>query len=66
MNSAEIQKAEDILNTLIVAYNNDAIQDKNTESTKTLNFIEERIKKRLSGELGQVENEKKSLSREIN
>ncbi|MDV3894331.1 capsular biosynthesis protein [Elizabethkingia anophelis] len=60
MNSAEIQKAEDILNALIVAYNNDAIQDKNTESTKTLNFIEERIK-RLSGELGQVENEKESF-----
>ncbi|MHC6200113.1 GumC family protein [Elizabethkingia miricola] len=60
MNSAEIQKAEDILNALIIAYNNDAIKDKNTESTKTLNFIEERIK-RLSGELGQVENEKENF-----
>ncbi|HAY3498900.1 polysaccharide biosynthesis tyrosine autokinase [Elizabethkingia anophelis] len=60
MNYAEIQKAKDILNALIIAYNNDAIQDKNSESTKTLVFIEDRIKK-LSGELGQVENEKESF-----
>ncbi|MCT3924704.1 polysaccharide biosynthesis tyrosine autokinase [Elizabethkingia anophelis] len=60
MNYAEVQKARDILNNLILAYNNDAIQDKNSESTKTLVFIEDRIKK-LSGELGQVENEKESF-----
>ena len=41
---AQIQKAKDILNALVVAYNNDAIQDKNSESGKTLSFIEERIK----------------------
>lgn len=44
---AQIQKAKDILNALVVAYNNDAIQDKNSESGKTLSFIEERIKKYL-------------------
>ena len=60
MNYAEVQKARDILNNLVLAYNNDAIQDKNSESTKTLVFIEDRIKK-LSGELGQVENEKESF-----
>lgn len=60
MNYAEAQKAEDILNALVVAYNNDAIQDKNSESTRTLTFIEDRIKK-LSGELGQVENEKENF-----
>lgn len=60
MNYAEIQKAKDILNALVVVYNNDAIQDKNSESTKTLAFIEDRIKK-LSGELGQVENEKENF-----
>ncbi|MHA7608252.1 GumC family protein [Elizabethkingia meningoseptica] len=60
MNYAQVQKASDILNSLVVAYNNDAIQDKNSESTKTLTFIEDRIKK-LSGELGQVENEKESF-----
>ncbi|MDX8568428.1 polysaccharide biosynthesis tyrosine autokinase [Elizabethkingia sp. HX XZB] len=60
MNYAQVQKAKDILDALVVAYNNDAIQDKNSESTKTLVFIEDRIKK-LSGELGQVENEKESF-----
>ncbi|HAY3551973.1 polysaccharide biosynthesis tyrosine autokinase [Elizabethkingia meningoseptica] len=60
MNYAETQKAKDILNALVIAYNNDAIQDKNSESAKTLTFIEDRIKK-LSGELGQVENEKESF-----
>ncbi|AQX04974.1 capsular biosynthesis protein [Elizabethkingia meningoseptica] len=60
MNYAQIQKAKDVLNALVIAYNDDAIQDKNSESTKTLAFIEDRIKK-LSGELGQVENEKESF-----
>ncbi len=65
MNYAQIQKAKDVLNALVIAYNDDAIQDKNSESTKTLAFIEDRIKK-LSGELGQVENEKKVLNLAIN
>ncbi|OBS13140.1 capsular biosynthesis protein [Elizabethkingia miricola] len=60
MNYPQKQKAEDILNAMVIAYNNDAIQDKNSESTKTLDFIEDRIKK-LSGELGQVENEKENF-----
>ncbi|UTF90536.1 GumC family protein [Elizabethkingia anophelis] len=60
MNYAQVQKAKDVLNALVVAYNNDAIQDKNSESSKTLTFIEERIKK-LSVELGQVENDKESF-----
>ncbi|MBB4806195.1 capsular exopolysaccharide synthesis family protein [Chryseobacterium defluvii] len=53
----QISKAQDVLNALVVAYNNDAILDKNSESKKTLDFIEERIKK-LSVELGQVEDQK--------
>ncbi|MEL5902225.1 polysaccharide biosynthesis tyrosine autokinase [Elizabethkingia anophelis subsp. anophelis] len=60
VNYAQKQKAKDILNALVIAYNNDAIQDKSSESTKTLDFIEDRIK-RLSGELGQVENEKENF-----
>jgi uncharacterized protein involved in exopolysaccharide biosynthesis len=64
MQYPQIEKAEDILNSLIIAYNNDAILDKNTESRKTLDFIEDRIKK-LSGELGEVENQKKVLSQKI-
>ncbi|AJW64761.1 Tyrosine-protein kinase ptk [Elizabethkingia miricola] len=60
INYPQTQKAKDILDALVVAYNNDAIQDKNSESSKTMTFIEERIKK-LSGELGQVENEKENF-----
>ncbi|MEC5171980.1 polysaccharide biosynthesis tyrosine autokinase [Chryseobacterium nepalense] len=61
----QISKAEDILNNLVVAYNNDAILDKNQESQKTLDFIEDRIK-RLSGELGEVENEKENFKSKNN
>ncbi|OPB86947.1 GumC family protein [Elizabethkingia ursingii] len=60
MNYAQVHKAEDVLDALVVAYNNDAIQDKNSESSRTLAFIEDRIKK-ISVELGQVENEKESF-----
>lgn len=56
----QVSKAKDILNSLVMAYNNDAITDKNLESKKTLDFIEDRIKK-LSIELGQVENEKENF-----
>lgn len=55
-----IEKSQEALNTLVAVYNADAILDKNSESTKTLNFIEDRIKK-LSVELGQVENEKETF-----
>jgi capsular exopolysaccharide synthesis family protein len=48
-----------------VVYNNDAILDKNLESQKTLDFIEDRIK-RLSGELGEVENEKENFKSKNN
>ncbi|WP_185269169.1 GumC family protein [Chryseobacterium indologenes] len=65
MQYPQIEKAEDILNSLIIAYNNDAILDKNTESRKTLDFIEDRIKK-LSGELGEVENQKESFKSKNN
>ncbi|QBA20594.1 polysaccharide biosynthesis tyrosine autokinase [Chryseobacterium indologenes] len=57
MSYPQITKAEDVLNSLVVAYNNDAILDKNSESKKTLDFIEDRIKK-LTGELGDVESQK--------
>lgn len=54
---ANIDKAKDIVNTLVNVYNNDAIYDKNSESKKTKNFIDDRINI-ISKELGQVENEK--------
>jgi capsular exopolysaccharide synthesis family protein len=61
----QISKAQDILNNLVIAYNNDAILDKNLESKKTLDFIEDRIKK-LSGELGEVENQKENFKTKNN
>ncbi|MGH1519246.1 GumC family protein [Chryseobacterium sp. JK1] len=61
----QVLKAKDIINSLVVAYNSDAISDKNSESRKTLDFIEDRIKK-LSGELGEVENQKESFKSKNN
>lgn len=57
MKYPEITKARDILNSLVVAYNNDAILDKDSESKRTLEFIDDRVLK-LQNELGNVENEK--------
>ncbi|MFS4431885.1 GumC family protein [Chryseobacterium sp. S90] len=65
LNYPQIVKAEDILNNLVVAYNNDAMSDKNSESKKTLDFIEDRIKK-LSGELGEVEDQKENFKSKNN
>ncbi|WP_419487232.1 GumC family protein [Chryseobacterium bernardetii] len=57
LNYANVNKAKDIVNTLVKVYNNDAISDKNSESQKTKDFIDDRINL-ISKELGQVENEK--------
>ncbi|MDH6250688.1 tyrosine-protein kinase Etk/Wzc [Chryseobacterium sp. H1D6B] len=65
LNYPQIDKAIDILNALVKAYNNDAITDKNLESKKTLDFIEDRIKK-LSVELGQVEDQKENFKTKNN
>lgn len=51
------EKAKDILNGIVDLYNYDAINDKNTESKKTKDFIDDRINI-ISGELGNVEDEK--------
>lgn len=60
MNYPQIEKAKDILNALVASYNKEAISDKNEESRKTLEFIDERIAK-VSEELGQVENSKEKF-----
>lgn len=60
LNNAQVTKAQDILNSLVVAYNNDAIVDKNSQSRKTLEFIDDRVKK-LAVELGDVENKKEDF-----
>ncbi len=57
LNYPNITKAKDIVNSLVQAYNNDAINDKNSESEKTKTFIDDRINL-ISKELGQVESEK--------
>lgn len=50
-------KSKDILNNLVDIYNEYAIKDKNTESKKTKDFIDERIIL-ISKELGEVESDK--------
>ncbi len=57
INSPESDKGKIILNGIVDAYNRDAITDKNSESKKTKEFIDERIRI-ISGELGEVENQK--------
>ena len=60
LNYPNVNKAKDLINALVVSYNNDAIDDKNSESKKTLEFIDDRIAK-LSLELNNVENEKENF-----
>lgn len=60
MNYAQVDKAKDILNHLVVSYNKDASKDKMDESEQTMAFIEERIAK-VSNELGDVENQKEQF-----
>lgn len=57
---ANVDKGKAIINKLIEVYNEDAIKDKNSESKKTKEFIDERLSI-ISGELSQVENEKENF-----
>ncbi|MDC8105109.1 GumC family protein [Chryseobacterium sp. PTM-20240506] len=57
-----INKAKDILNTLVGKYNNEAITEKNTESEKTKEFIDERVRL-ISKELGDVEVQKENFKK---
>lgn len=57
---AEITKGKKIINKLLESYNNDAIHDKNSESKKTKEFIDERITI-IANELGEVENQKEQF-----
>lgn len=60
MNYPNIDKAKDIINGLVVAYNQDAIEDKNSQSNETLKFIEDRIRL-ISSELETVEAQKEKF-----
>lgn len=55
-----INKGKAIVNTLVSVYNNDAILDKNAESKKTKDFIDERLAI-ISNELGDVESQKENF-----
>ena len=60
INYADIGKGKLIINKLVESYNNDAIYDKNSESKKTKDFIDDRVKI-IANELGEVENEKEQF-----
>lgn len=62
MNYPNIDKAKDIINHLVEVYNADAINDKNEESKKTAEFIEERIAN-VGKDLGNVESQKEQFKR---
>ena len=51
-----LSRANDILNTLVIKYNEDAIREKNRIAINTAAFIDERIEI-IKGELGEVEEE---------
>lgn len=57
------ERAEDVLNTLITVYNEDAINDKNQVAVNTANFINERLII-IEKELGGVESSLESFKRE--
>ncbi|SIT97528.1 capsular exopolysaccharide family [Epilithonimonas bovis DSM 19482] len=60
MNYSNKDKAKDFMNDLVNKYNLYATSDKNTESKKTKDFIDDRITL-ISKELGDVENQKEQF-----
>jgi ABC-type transport system involved in Fe-S cluster assembly fused permease/ATPase subunit len=57
-----VDKAKDIINKLVEVYNVDAVNDKNAESRKTAEFIEERIAN-VGRDLGNVEAKKEQFKK---
>jgi len=60
MDQPNVEKGKKIISSLILAYNNDAINDRNVESTKTKDFIDDRIDI-IANELGEVESNKEQF-----
>ena len=58
-----IRRAEDVLNTLIEAYKNDAIEDKNKVVINTANFIKDRLTI-IEADLGVIDTEIEDYKRE--
>jgi tyrosine-protein kinase Etk/Wzc len=54
------KRGEDVLNNLIAAYNQAAVQDKNTQAANTLHFVEDRLKY-VVNELDSVEGQLKNF-----
>ncbi len=65
LDHAHRQKAKELINELVVSYNTDAIKDKNSESKKTKDFIDERISI-IADELGDVESQKENFKQSNN
>ncbi len=64
-NQNNIDKAKDILKSMVKSYNYDALNDKNSESKKSQEFINERIGI-IAKELGNVETEKENFKKANN
>ena len=62
MNYPNVNKAKKIINHLVTVYNTEAINDKNQESKKTAEFIEERIAN-VGNDLSSVEVKKEQFKR---
>lgn len=60
INYGNIEKGKQIINKLVESYNSDAISDKNSESKKTKEFIDERVQI-IANELGDVESQKEQF-----
>ncbi len=60
INYPNIEKGKAIVNSLVSVYNDDATNDKNSESNKTKEFIDERLAI-ITNDLGRVEDEKEQF-----
>lgn len=65
INQGNTEKGKNIINNLVEAYNSDATNDKNSESEKTKEFIDERVSI-IAKELGDVESQKESFKQSNN
>lgn len=63
MNDTDIKRAEDVINTLIAKYNEDAIADKNRLAVNTARFIDDRLEI-ISQELGDVDSQIETFKKE--
>lgn len=60
INYPERQKAKDIINAMVTNFNLDALKDKNQQSKKTAEFIDDRIAQ-IAKDLGTVEDQKENF-----